>query len=1455
MKRNTRLWFLEALLLWGGLYSALAAPKNVSVVRSEATSTGMVVVVAIPPPEIEVVVAKNGVAYNRLRLGNGGGDNVPGQPQLPFISHTVEIPKGMKVSVTTAGEATAMVRVPKPLYPHQPPASKGRSLDEQPFVVHEESYTGTKSFSAQKSRDGELTVRQFRKRGRDYVNIIARPFSYVAKEGIVWYPPELRLNITFAPGDVPKAAGPRTGEIVVVEIVVGSREEIDTLTAAGYDIDRVKGSVVIIYATTEEVVALQHAGYIPREIDRQPRPRKQAPNPQAKGAGVYHSYASLTSDLQAYAAAHSNLCRLVSIGQSVQGRELWAMKITDNPDLAEDEPQFKYVATMHGDEPLGMEMCVYLIDHLLTSYPVDGRVSNLVNNTGIWILPLMNPDGLESGTRYNANGYDLNRVFPDGAVDNIGNILYGPAMATAHRPVEVVRVMEWSATNRFTASANLHGGTMVVNYPYDNDGLGSVFSPTPDESLFQAIARAYSSNNPPMWASAEFPQGIVNGAAWYSIDGGMQDWNYRYLGNNEVTIEMSDDKEPLESQLPLFWTNNIQSMLTYMEQVHRGIRGRATDQNTGAPLHAAVTVAGNDHLVFTDPATGDYHRMLLPGTNTLIFSAPGYASKSVSNVVVSSGAAVHVDVGLQPAAPAQKTLLLVSHNSMRSGALAFKSQKESEGYSVWEVVITNTPPPRAETVRSLIRDVYNQYRPEFLIILGDVAQVPTFYSGSLASDLPYTLMDAGESFADYLGKDMMGGRVSLTSDAQVGNYLAKLSAFVTNTASNKTRDLTWVSGGSNDSENDIAEGSHNWVITNCVPPDFWNQLFYRNNGSAAELTAHINSRTDGVIYSGHGSTDSWMRYSYNTAALAALTNSLNAAVVLGHCCQAGTFDLDRCLAEAWIETTGRGIVYVGGSSYTYWGPDDVMERAEFQAMADGPMVTMGEAIEAGLLEVHNQYPGTADGEAQYYYTIYHIFGDPTVSMLAPPHLGITTAGNLPCAYAGESWSVALQAVSGTTPYHWSILAGSVLPPGLLLNTNSGSISGTPSQTGAYSFAVQVVDSGVPPQLASNVFSLLVMDPLVSYVHHVDAGSTNPVSPYLEPGAAALRIGDAVAVSRNGDVVVVHPGTYLLTGPVLVTNAIAVRGAPFNKIPTVDGAKNSRCFSLMHSNAIVDGLVLQAGSADNGAGVYCVTGATVRNCLIRSNKASGQGGGVFGGMVENSTIVGNQAAQGGGVAQCVARNCIIYTNTSDNFYGGSVSYSCTQPLPAGAGNITNIPGFVSSKDYRLATNSPCIDAGWPVASITNDLLGVARPLDGDNNTNAAWDMGAYEFLMEASDSDGDGLSDGQELNDTHTSLVCADTDGDCQTDWQEWVAGTDPLNYASVFAVQHLLPTMAGAGFAFEWLSYTGRFYSIYMSTNLLDGWPVSPLVTIPGSGGQIGYTNPGSGPSRFFRIKVDLASP
>lgn len=440
------------------------------------------------------------------------------------------------------------------------------------------------------------------------------------------------------------------GPVFAVRIEIVDRDaDRKLLHDLDIDVDGVFGNWARAYVVSEEVDKLVSLGFSLSLLPPDDGTQWEPVPPGTLAPSAYHTYETLTSDLQAIAAAYPNLTRLMSIGKSVQGRDLWVMKITDNPAIEEDEPEVSYVAAMHGDEVVGKEMGFNLIDHLTKNYGGDARVTALVNDFEIWILPSMNPDGTALNRRYNANFVDLNRDFPDQFVD--------PIDTTEGRAVETAHVMNWARARSRSLSANFHGGALVANYPWDGTPSGaSTYSLCPDDSAFVSLSRTYADDNPALRTSnsdPSFNNGICNGADWYAISGGMQDWNYIWLGAFEITLEISGPKWPAASTLPSYWNDNLESMLSYLERARGGLRGIVTAADTGLPLAASVKIQGNAYPTRTDPDVGDWHRLVLPGSYTLEVSAPGYATRLVEGVQPADPAPRY-DVALVPLAPAVK---------------------------------------------------------------------------------------------------------------------------------------------------------------------------------------------------------------------------------------------------------------------------------------------------------------------------------------------------------------------------------------------------------------------------------------------------------------------------------------------------------------------------------------------------------------------------------------------------------------------------------------------------------------------------------------------------------------------------------------------------------------------------------------------------------------------------------
>lgn len=297
----------------------------------------------------------------------------------------------------------------------------------------------------------------------------------------------------------------------------------------------------------------------------------------------YPTHTQMTNTLKSIVAKYPTIMKMESIGNSVKGKELWVVKISDNVEKDELEPEFKYISSMHGDEITGRELMVSFIGEIGEKYMAgDADIKKLVNNTEIFIMPSMNPDGSEMRRRANANGSDLNRNFPD--------IVSDTESSAAGRQLEVQHVMKWQASRKFSLSANFHGGAVVMNYPWD-----SKKDRHPLDSFLQELSHGYAATNEPMKNSREFDGGITNGADWYVVRGGMQDWSYNWYNDLQFTVELSDTKWPNYAMIPQFYKDNRDSLFYFIGQVHRG----------GGFQLSKKGVSGSVKVVQTSPASLD----------------------------------------------------------------------------------------------------------------------------------------------------------------------------------------------------------------------------------------------------------------------------------------------------------------------------------------------------------------------------------------------------------------------------------------------------------------------------------------------------------------------------------------------------------------------------------------------------------------------------------------------------------------------------------------------------------------------------------------------------------------------------------------------------------------------------------------------------------------------------------
>ncbi|XP_075547362.1 carboxypeptidase D-like [Dermacentor variabilis] len=417
----------------------------------------------------------------------------------------------------------------------------------------------------------------------------------------------------------------------------------------------------------------------------------------------HHDNTELADELRRVSRACPDITNLYELGhRSVLRQPLWVLEMTDRPGVHEPlEPETKYVANMHGNEVLGRELMLALAWYLCRRYREgDSEVTALLNTTRIHIMPSMNPDGWDTAAkspredwvsgRTNAMGVDLNRDFPDLEHilrnNNIRRIkpdhLFNGELTHPVQP-ETKAVMEWILSLPFVLSANFHGGALVANYPFDDtlDGSQKKYTSAPDDATFRHLAQTYASSHPRMKQGETCggdafrdTGGITNGAAWYAVAGGMQDFNY--LGSNdfEITIELGCRKFPSESELGKEWEENKQALLNFLWQAHIGIKGLVTDSLSGEPIADADVEVTNvtdgeprliRHNVLTSE-NGEYWRLLIPGTYTVRVYRHGYmpVQKQVIVEYRPHTEAQRVDFQLKPVAARAMEMLLESEAYM-----------------------------------------------------------------------------------------------------------------------------------------------------------------------------------------------------------------------------------------------------------------------------------------------------------------------------------------------------------------------------------------------------------------------------------------------------------------------------------------------------------------------------------------------------------------------------------------------------------------------------------------------------------------------------------------------------------------------------------------------------------------------------------------------------------------------
>jgi carboxypeptidase T len=326
-----------------------------------------------------------------------------------------------------------------------------------------------------------------------------------------------------------------------------------------------------------------------------------------EGYEAYHTYAEMEAFLDATVAAYPAIAHKFSIGKSHEGRQIWALKISDNVSQDEDEPEALFDGLIHARERASAEMMIYLIRILTENYGTNSRITNIVDSTEIFIIPMLNPDGGEwdiaSGKfrewRRNrqpipnstTKGVDLNRNFgfkwgccggssgKPGAWNYRGPEPWFAPEVRAYRDFVNSRVVNRQQQIKVAISWHSAGRQVLWPYGYTKTNVPKTMS-ADDHKALVALGKQMAGLNgyKPMQSSD-----------LYVTDGDMGDWAYAQHRIFHFTFEMAPGElkryYPSAAELDTDLKRNRPAVLYLLEQAACPYRAAGLGTTHCGPLN------------------------------------------------------------------------------------------------------------------------------------------------------------------------------------------------------------------------------------------------------------------------------------------------------------------------------------------------------------------------------------------------------------------------------------------------------------------------------------------------------------------------------------------------------------------------------------------------------------------------------------------------------------------------------------------------------------------------------------------------------------------------------------------------------------------------------------------------------------------------------------------------------
>lgn len=410
---------------------------------------------------------------------------------------------------------------------------------------------------------------------------------------------------------------------------------LDRLVAKGFDIAgrNIKNGTIDILAHSDaearELRALSEQILASWTVDADLAP-----------AADYKTPLEVEAILQDFATRYPSLMTLESIGKTVEGRDIWAAKIT-GPEAApgtSPKPSILFNALHHAREVMTPEVALDTLDQLLTRYDQDPQITHWVNANEIWIVPMVNPDGSHKVWTRNSTwrkntrggyGVDINRNYPyawntcNGSSGSTGSDTYRGPSAGSEPETQALMALVEKIQPVFDIS--YHSYSELVLYPYGCNGHRADAA-----AVIEPLGKAMAALLPSDTGTGTYDAGT----SWellYSVDGSDIDWMYHDQHVIPYVIEVNSDREGFQPAYA--WRQpTVEKMraawhLLFDRLDQSGMRGVVTDE-TGARLRdlpltvQQIEASTAATLVQTKTKkNGSFHVILNPGRYRVTFGS------------------------------------------------------------------------------------------------------------------------------------------------------------------------------------------------------------------------------------------------------------------------------------------------------------------------------------------------------------------------------------------------------------------------------------------------------------------------------------------------------------------------------------------------------------------------------------------------------------------------------------------------------------------------------------------------------------------------------------------------------------------------------------------------------------------------------------------------------------------